>query len=290
MAVPPDAFLLDMRGYRAVSRAVQARFKSADDAADVPYFVLLVLVTQAVSGALLAMGADASAAGQFVAAHDGELDADVLLAPGATTWWAKLLQSCLQRPTCRKAATCWLRHGARPLCKHLLQRRAPQPHDAVDKYLALLCGAPLFGSAKYRIVNHGAARTSELAVAAAAVADKPGAKASHEPLQEPSHGPPHAHGVHQDAIARYVHRVCFAGCACELLAPVLTQLHGVLAHVRAEHGAGVADVVAHALEQAAETVAPRFHDAQTSVPRSLQPLLDNMLAMTAAAGATGFDS
>lgn len=281
MAVPPDAFLMDMRGYRAVSRAIQSRYKSADDAEDVAYFALLVLVTKAVSAALVGMGADTSPAGQFAAAHDGELDVDVLLAPGATTWWAKLLQSCLQRPTCRKAATCWLRHGARPLCKHLLQRRAPQPHDAVDKYLALLCGAPLFGSAKYRIVDHGAARTSELAVAGVAESDD-GAK--------PSHEPPHAHEVHQDAIARYVHRLCFAGCACELLAPVHAQLHAVLAGLRAEHGAGVADVVAHALETAAEDVAPRFHDAQTSVPRALQPLFDSMLGLTAAAGATGFDS
>lgn len=287
------AFLHDVRAFRASCAAVRAAFMARKSKAKpkakrlerhVEFFALLVLLARGVSAAICAADETTDADVAFVRAHDTELDT-IMCAAAGDSWWATLQQWCLQAKTCRRAARRFLRYGLRPLCKQLLsiEERRGRHRGALARYLALVCGAPIHGSAHYSLVR----KPEELEAEAQS-------RAQMHPHMETGSGigigPATDTGtdVDMDAIAAYVHVKCFAGCTCELIKPSMERLDAVMRDVRASAPAHVVTAIQDAMEAAAMKTAPQMHHEETTLPRALLSLLELLMAATAAGGSTGF--
>jgi hypothetical protein len=331
----------DLRNFRALCIATRAKLRRVAGAKtkkhrdkDVEFFALLVMTAAGVSAAICApdvseadtvdLGAQDVA---FVRGHDAEFDTIVATScvAGAAArsqsqkWWAMFLDWCLDVKSCRKAARRFVRYGLGPLCKQLLmiEARRGRPHGALARYLALVCGAPLFGSAHYSLLSTALPKAPAPAPAPSLDVAGVGVHAADPRMVDAgmdiAMGAPSASSSAasasaltapslfaltpaertketdkvMDAIAVYVHVKSFAGCTCELLAPSLRRLDAVLQTITTSN---VRAAVVHAMEAAALAVAPKLHHDETTLPRPLQNLLELLMATTAAAGSEGYQA
>jgi hypothetical protein len=335
------ALIANKRDFRALCAKTRAALRRVAGAklkkhrnSDVEFFALLVMTAAGVSAAICAPevgDAETVDLGKqdvaFVRAHDEELDTIASASCAAARsqsqkWWHTFVDWCLNVKSCRKAARRFVHYGLGPLCKQLLmiEARRGRPHGALARYLALVCGAPLFGSAHYSLLAPGkrtllsshiqnrspvAASQSEAKADTEATADvnegtqpklvmamgAPSASAASVPSAlkfalTPSERNEETAKV-MDAIAVYVHVKSFAGCTCELLTPSLQRLDDVMHTIT---NSSVRAVILHAVEAAAMAVAPQLHHDETTLPRPLQNLLELLMATTAIAGSQGYQA